>query len=124
MLRKRKVSCEEKEEIERSIELADLAKPVIKDGLDITLFTQKELDLIGELEVEHDRLFRKRAENLKFYPYVLNESESRAVLRCMTYAELRPFFEILSIQEKNRRLQSMLALEKVHARALRRINKD
>jgi len=116
MLRKQSLSSEEIAEVEKSIELADLAKPMMRDGLDLSLFTQKEIELMQILEIEHDEYFRKRAEKLRFYPDVLNCSERQAILRCMTYEEMKPFYKILSIEEKNRRLQTLLTRDKVELR--------
>ena len=110
------MSLEEQEEIKRGVELAELTKPVMRDGLDVSLLTQTEVDLMQQFEAEHELLFRRKAEELRFYPDVLNDAESRAVLRCMTYEELRPFYKIMAIKEKNKRLQTMLALKKVDLR--------
>jgi hypothetical protein len=114
--RRKKISEDEKEEIKKSVELAELVKPDMENGLDVTLFTQMELDRMNEMQEEHNQLFRKRAEELRFYPDTLNRKERSAVLRCMNYQELKPYYGILAIHEKNRRLQSMLALEKVDIR--------
>jgi hypothetical protein len=107
---------EEQEEIEQSIELAELVKPDMQNGLDVTLFTQMEIDLMNKMQEEHFQLFRKRAEQLRFYPDTLNRKEKDAILRCMNYDELKPYYLIIAIQEKNRRLQQKMALEKVDIR--------
>jgi hypothetical protein len=115
---------EEQEEINKSIELAELVKPDMKNGLDLSLFTQKEVDLMQELEDEHNRLFRKRAVELRFYPDTLNKKEESATFRCMTYEELKPFYQIVAIQEKNRKLQQMLATKKVEIRRYCRMTRQ
>jgi hypothetical protein len=107
---------EEEQEIARSIELAELVKPRIENGLDLTLFTQTENDLMKKSWKDHHQIFRRRAEELRFYPDSLNEKEESAILRCMTYQELKYFYRIVAIQEKNRRLQNALAIEKVDIR--------
>jgi hypothetical protein len=114
--KKKKISEQEQQEIERSIELAELVKPHMENGLDVSLFTKKETELIQKLMSEHNRIFRKRAEELRFYPDTLNRKEKAAILRCMTYDELKPYYGIVAINEKNRRLQEMLALSKVDIR--------
>jgi len=119
--RRKKISKEEEEEIQRSIELADLVKPKMDHGLDVSLFTKTELDLMEELEFKHEQVFRKRAEELRFYPDTLNQKERSAVFRCMTYDELKPFYRILAIKEKNVRLQKMLAMDKVDIRKYTRM---
>ena len=112
---------EEEQEINDSIELADLVKPRMENGLDVSLFTQKEFDLMNILKKEHEQLFRKRAEELRFYPDTLNRIEKSAILRCMNYEELKPYYRIVAIKEKNRRLQKMMAMDKAELRRYTRM---
>ena len=123
-MRKRSLSAEEQQEIEKSIEIADLSKPKMQNGLDMSLFTQKELELMEQLQIMHNNFFRERATKLRFYADLLNDKEKRATLRCMNFEELRPYYQILAVQEKNRRLQSMLTRDKVGLRRYCRMTKE
>jgi len=73
---------------------------------------------------DHKQIFRKRAQELRFYPDTLNRKERAAILRCMTYDELKPYYRILAIQEKNIRLQKLLATKKVDIRRYTRMTKQ
>ena len=112
---------EQEQEIKRSIEIADLIKPQMENGFDISLFTKTELELMEKLEKDHKNIFRKRAEDLRFYPDTLNRKEKAAIFRCLTYVELKPYYFILAIKEKNTRLQQMLSMEKLDIRRYTRM---
>jgi len=88
-----------------------LTKPIIREGLDLSLFTRMENSQLAKSQVEHEKIFRKRAEELRFYPDVLSEKERYIILRCMTYNELKPCYQIGAILEKNKRLQKCLSLD-------------
>ena len=112
---------EEEQEIQKSIELADLVKPQMEDGFDLTLFTQTEIELMKKLAKDHKRIFRERAEELRFYPDTLNRKERAAILRCLTYEELKPYYRTLAIEEKNIRLQKLRGHNKVEIRRYTRM---
>ena len=99
-----------------NILLADLAKPDMKNGLDVSLFTFREKEAMKKAQTEHDIIFRKRAEELRFYPEIISKKEKAATLRCMTYDELRPFYKIVAIHGKNYRLIPLMTLDKVEIR--------
>lgn len=125
MKKRARLSEEEAREIEEGIELAELAKPDMgEDGIDLSLLTQKEMDLMGRLQIEHLNFFRRKAIQLRFFPDTLNPKEKRCILRCMSYEELKSYYQILALKEKNRRLQTMLTSNKVQIRKYCRITKN
>ena len=98
-------------EIKKTVLESDLAKPVIVNGVDISLMTIKELLVEAENVAEHEKIVRKRADELSFYPDTLSEEERVATLKCLSYEELRPFYKAGALYEKNHRLQKNLSLE-------------
>jgi len=107
----------EDNELKKELYNSFLAKPCIREGFDLSLITYFESLQLVKSHVEHEKIFRKRAEELRFYPDVLSEKERYAILRCMTYSELEPYYQKGAIFEKNKRLQKCLSLdEKIDVR--------
>lgn len=118
----RKKNRENEEEIrQKNILLADLAKPTLKNGFDVSLFTFKEYEEIEKSQVQHDAVFYSRAEELRFYPDILTKKERKAILRCMTYKELKPYYHIVSIEAKISRLMVLSTMEQIEIRKYTRM---
>jgi len=90
---------------------SDLENPCIVNDADVSLMSAEELKLKFMLTAEHEKLVKKRAEELRFYPDTLTREERDAVLACLTFEEMKPLFKTEMIFQKNQRLMKELSPE-------------
>jgi hypothetical protein len=87
-------------------------QPSLHDGMDVSLLTLGEIQRIGRLQQQHERLVAARARELRFSPDLgLSDRERTATLRCMTYPELRPLMTCGAIYRKAERMMEKLAFD-------------
>ena len=99
------------EEIDQELLQSDFAKPIMMGSLDTSLITIKESRIMNKNSDKHFKIVRKRAEQLRFYPDTLTQKERIATFRCLSYEELKPFYKVGALIDKNNRLQKNLSME-------------
>ena len=81
----------------------------LSGGWDFSLLTSTERVILVTRNDDYQRVKRKRAGELGFFPDTMSEEESRAVLLCLSDKELEPYYEKNMIRKKNFWLQKRLS---------------